>query len=141
MVIEIKTAKLPLQRALESNLLTGTFPPNIMPWIPNASSNDGAIIERIRCPAAVESDEGTVQEDANTNRKPEIARILPVIFNLPLRLNHTPNGIKMRGIQNQIAASRVESITWTATLRFMNITGNPALSGLIPYFVQSVTTK
>jgi hypothetical protein len=115
-VNEIRTAKVPLHRALESNLPTGTFPPNIIPCTPYAMSKDGASIERIRWPDAVESDEGTVQDEIKTNMKPETARILPGVLALPLRLIQMPNGTKRSGIQNQIAASNTESIIWTATL-------------------------
>ena len=65
------------------------------------------MIESKRCPPAVESEEGTVHEDANTSNKPTIDNILPIDLLLPLIKNHIPSGIKHKGIQNQIAASSI----------------------------------
>jgi hypothetical protein len=67
--------------------------------------------------------------------------IFPRFFALSLAASQIPIGIKIRGIQNQMAASTIESMEVTATPRFMNITGNLAFSGLIRVFLHSVTTK
>ena len=115
-MIEIMTAKAPLQRAVESSLPTGTFPPNTIPWIPYNIKREGATIDKSRCPAAVESEVGTVHDEKRTRMKPSTHKIRPGVLEIPLILNHMPNGTAQRGIQNQIAASSIESITLTATL-------------------------
>jgi len=98
-------------------------------------------MESSRCPAALESDDGTVQEEINTNTKQINANAAPPFLDLPLRFNHAPIGTKISGIQNQIAAISIDSMSRTAASRFMNITGNLAFSRLFPRFRQSVTTK
>jgi len=99
------------------------------------------MIDSNRCPAAVESEDGTVQEEIRTSITPVTDSILPRFFALPLTASQMPIGTKIRGIQNQMAASTIESMAVTATPRFMNITGNLAFSGLIRVFLHSVTTK
>jgi hypothetical protein len=64
----------------------------------------------------VESEAGTVQDDIITSNNPETEINLPHNLALPLIANHMPKGIKHRGIQNQIAASNIESMVGTAAL-------------------------
>jgi hypothetical protein len=108
--IDTNTANAPLDLAVLSNLPTGTFPPNTIPCIPYAKSSVGAIIDRNKCPAAVESEEGTVQDEIKTSMNPETDSVLPRFFDLPLIVSHIPRGTKSSGIQNQMAASTMESM-------------------------------
>jgi hypothetical protein len=91
-------------------LPTGTSPPNIIPCTPYVRSKEGARIESKRCPAAVESEDGTVQEEIRTSMNPVTDSIFPRFFALPLTASQIPIGIKIRGIQNQMAASTIESM-------------------------------
>ena len=113
---DAKIAIAPLQRAEESNLPTGTFPPNIIPCTPYAKSSEGARIDSNKWPPAVESEDGTVQDETITRMSPMAATNFPTDFAFPLIENQMPTGTKHKGIQNQIAASSIESICWTATL-------------------------
>ena len=73
-------------------------------------------MESSKWPPAVESEAGTVQDEIITRSNPATAIILPSDLAFPLIESHAPTGIKLNGIQNQIAASNIESISWTATL-------------------------
>ena len=70
----------------------------------------GPLIHSNRCPAADESELGTVHDEAITKIRPDIENTNPVFFAFPLTENHIPSGISINGIQNQIAASSIESM-------------------------------